>query len=355
MHAEQNEETLEQFLTTLFSKRADTLIKPAPEVLKDYYNRQWPSSDRAYKQEFLRSIYLNTWADSRDISLLDSESRVHILDKSINGDLAKVRVKHDEKIDYLHKQQFIPPFDIDSFKIGTIHHMVLRKNKDSWTVVRDDFSDPIAAPPDRIPKSASVQYFPEPQDDSNQSVAKQQVQKRYNREKAVHYANKYAGFPFNEDKLGVYNRKYRDFNDYGGDCTNFVSQVLGDKEEGGGLPMTDDWYYRNGKHSKSWAHTDSFLNFLKTSGYAEFIKVGLFHEVTNPGSDFPNGAINKLQPGDLIGYEKNNDIVHFSVVVGKNSQGYPVVNSHTANRFHVPWDLGWDKNTKFWLIHIKDG
>ena len=264
VYAEQSENTFDNFLTTLFSMRANMLITPNPEVLDDYYNRNLPSSDQAYKQEFQRSIYLNAWADSREISLLSSESKVHILDKSINGDVVRVRVKHDESIQYLHENQFIP-YDIDGFKLGTIHNMVLRKKNHSWIVVSDDFADPIAALPGRIPKFTSTRYLPELQDDDNQSVLNQKIGKKYNREKAVNYANKFAGFPINEEKLGDYNREYHDFTNLGGDCTNFASQVLGDKDEGGGLPMTDDWFYRDGAHSKTWTHTDSFLNFLKTS------------------------------------------------------------------------------------------
>ena len=39
---------------------------------------------------------------------------------------------------------------------------------------------------------------------------------------------------------------------------------------------------------------------------------------------------------------------------GFNSHGYPLVNTHTIDRYHVTWDLGWgDKNIKFYLIHVK--
>ena len=47
------------------------------------------------------------------------------------------------------------------------------------------------------------------------------------------------------------------------------------------------------------------------------------------------------------------DVDHFSVVVGYDNQGYPLVNSHTADRYRVPFDLGWDKHTKYLLIHIQ--
>ncbi|WP_443662559.1 amidase domain-containing protein, partial [Clostridium sp.] len=32
----------------------------------------------------------------------------------------------------------------------------------------------------------------------------------------------------------------------------------------------------------------------------------------------------------------------------------PLVNTHTIDRYRVPWDLGWgDKNINFYLIHVK--
>ncbi|MDT2264397.1 hypothetical protein P7H17_02880 [Paenibacillus larvae] len=40
--------------------------------------------------------------------------------------------------------------------------------------------------------------------------------------------------------------------------------------------------------------------------------------------------------------------------MGHDAKGYPLVNSHTADRYRVPFDLGWDKSTKYLLIHIND-
>ncbi|MBU3128796.1 amidase domain-containing protein [Clostridium tagluense] len=42
------------------------------------------------------------------------------------------------------------------------------------------------------------------------------------------------------------------------------------------------------------------------------------------------------------------------MVTGFDSHGYPLVNTNTIDRYHVPWDLGWgDKNINFYLIHVK--
>ena len=179
---------------------------------------------------------------------------------------------------------------------------------------------------------------------------------RYNREKAVAYANKYAGAAWGAGNNHRYNPKYQDYHYQGGDCTNFASQVIGDPEEGGGLPMTRTWrYYKHQGGSVAWVQTDAFKRFLLNSGYGQVIGYGYFSDLTKPNSRHPNGAIAKIQPGDLIGYEmRKGDVDHFSVVVGKDANGYPLVNSHTGDRFQVPWDIGWDKYTRFVFIHIRD-
>ncbi|MMZ64716.1 putative amidase domain protein [compost metagenome] len=74
------------------------------------------------------------------------------------------------------------------------------------------------------------------------------------------------------------------------------------------------------------------------------IAKGDFQHIVTPTKEHPNGAIARLQPGDLIGYIiQGNDIDHFSILVGFDPNGYPLVNSHTADRYQVPFDLGWDR------------
>ncbi|KHF33577.1 putative amidase domain protein [Paenibacillus sp. P1XP2] len=117
--------------------------------------------------------------------------------------------------------------------------------------------------------------------------------------------------------------------------------------------MSGIWGYRGGG-SQAWVQTDAFQRFLFYSGYGRLIAKGTFEEMTRSSDKHPHGAIAKLQPGDLIGYELKGDTDHFSVVVGKDANGYPLVNSHTADRYRVPFDLGWDQTTKYILIHVRD-
>lgn len=103
-------------------------------------------------------------------------------------------------------------------------------------------------------------------------------QKAYNRIAAVDYAQKWA--------LGR-NPKYYDFENIGGDCTNFVSQCI----YAGALVMnfTPDtgWYYRSvDDRAAAWTSVQYLYQFLTTNK-----SVGPYaHEVN----------ATQVQPGDVI-------------------------------------------------------
>ena len=121
--------------------------------------------------------------------------------------------------------------------------------------------------------------------------------------------------------------------------------------------MNDIWYYdfsagNGGKGSRAWTETEAFRDYLLGSAIAKCLVRGDYYTVTRPTREFPHGAINELREGDLIAYEEKGDIQHFAVIVGRDSAGYVLVNSHTADRYRVPWDLGWDRKTIFWLLEM---
>ena len=100
----------------------------------------------------------------------------------------------------------------------------------------------------------------------------------YDREKAVDYAHKWA--------FGR-NPAYYNYDDIGGDCTNFASQTL---RAGGGVMNTTPtfgWYYYSANNkSPSWTGVQYLYNFLTTNK-----GVGPF------GHDAP---ISLAQPGEDV-------------------------------------------------------
>ena len=156
-----------------------------------------------------------------------------------------------------------------------------------------------------------------------------------------------------------YNKKYTDYNGIGGDCTNFASQVLGDKE-GGDLKHDGTWLFNyskfgNATGSRACVNADGLKEYLLNSGKGKLIKRGNFKELTALTPEYPKGIVSRLEVGDLICYANKADIDHFAVVTAFDPHGYPLVNSHTTDRYHVPWALGWgDTRINFYLIHIRD-
>ena len=124
----------------------------------------------------------------------------------------------------------------------------------------------------------------------------------YNRAAAVRYANEWA-----------YRRNpmYYNFQDLGGDCTNFASQVL---YAGSGImnyTPTFGWYYRGlNDRAPAWAGVNELYRFLIRN--------------TGPGPQGRVVSLSEIENGDIIQlrFEPGERFDHSPVVVDKG-QGTP--------------------------------
>jgi hypothetical protein len=225
---------------------------------------------------------------------------------------------------------------LNEFCVGTMHSMTLVSKGGVWYVTADWYNDPLD---DSIPESQTT--FDDTVEDIQTGTY---TWVKYDRVKAVEYADKYCGANFNIEDGYKYNKKYRNYADLGGDCANFASQILSDKDAGG-IRQGGSWLYKKGEGSASWVNASSFIRSMLYSGRARLVSRGKYEKVIN--------SIHSISPGDIIAYEKKGDIVHVSVVVAADSKGVPLVDSHTNDRYHVPWDLGWNSsNVTYWLLKI---
>ncbi|MGE5474408.1 MAG: amidase domain-containing protein [Ignavibacteriales bacterium] len=157
----------------------------------------------------------------------------------------------------------------------------------------------------------------------------------YNRIDALQYADRWA--------LGR-NPMYYDYSKIGGDCTNFISQVL----HAGGCTMnysTDGWFYENGnKKSPSWTGVNFLYRFLIKDKV-----VGPVVEETGVG---------KIKIGDIVqlSFQEGNVYNHSLVIV---ECGNPAsisnikVSTHTTDQYHYPLsDYKW---TKIRFLHVVRG
>ncbi|WP_430190435.1 amidase domain-containing protein [Paenibacillus jamilae] len=335
------------FLQELFEDRTKLLMDLDKKHIEDHYLLTDKRSNYAYLHEINRAEYIQEWAKHRKIKFVDVKSSIRIARLEVSGNMARVSLVQSLKLSYEYVNNHSGRHD---FGIGTRHGITLRKKDNRWYVEKEWYSDPLEENPKKIEKS-DLLFTP------HKGLLKPvKIVHKYNRARAVDYANKYAGITWGAGNGQRYNQKYLDYNSKGGDCTNFSSQVIGDMEEGGGLPMRSGWRYSYGSGgSQTWVQTDAFKNFLIRSGYGRMIGQGSFSDIVQSVNNLQQQPEKpQLLPGDLIAYVLKGDVDHFSVVVGFDQNGYPLVNSHTADRFKVPFDLGWDKNTKYLLIHIQD-
>lgn len=145
---------------------------------------------------------------------------------------------------------------------------------------------------------------------------------KYDISAAIEYANKYA-LNRNED--------YTWWGGRGGDCSNFVSQCL----HAGGFPLTDTWY----KDSVAWISQNDLRAYLKK---------------INAGTLIENPKSSDIQVGNPVWYNwdgKGSRTNHVTICVGTNADGVPVIDSHTANKYHYKWNYGND-NTTFMTMLI---
>ncbi len=137
----------------------------------------------------------------------------------------------------------------------------------------------------------------------------------YNVNKAIEYANKWAL---------KRNPAYNDYSNEGGDCANFVSQCL----FAGGLPRTSGWDHRKWPAMEGWISNEKLREYL----------VG-----NNMGSYVHNIKPAQLKKGDLVYYNWSGDkswTQHVTIVVGKDKNGQPIINSHTRDWYHARWNYG---------------
>ena len=135
----------------------------------------------------------------------------------------------------------------------------------------------------------------------------------YNRMSAVDYARKWA--------LSR-NPAYYDFQEIGGDCTNFASQcIYAGAGVMNGTPVTGWYYYSASNRSASWTGVEYLYNFL-----------------ANNRSVGPYGHIvpeDEAQPGDIVQLGDSNGRFYHSPVI---TQIKPIilVAAHTYDALDRP-------------------
>lgn len=345
-------------IDTIYSKRCKAFITKDITPIKKYYDTSKKLSKWSLEHEIKRIKYLNAWADARGIQFKKVTSFVRIKKLSTYKELTKAFLEETYKFDYCYK---CDPNKINSFGIGIRHVVKLMKTSKSNIIYNDWYTDCFEDSLEGITASVSTSPYYEHSNAKHDIIVYKNLKKTlfgpYKRVQAVTYADKYCGAAWGSKNNFKYNPKYRDFNFGGGDCTNFASQVLGDKE-GGCMSFDGAWFcqypkYRKASGTHAWVNADGLKGYLIYSGKGSTVIGGNFETIFNFFKNNKASLSQKIQLGDLVCYEKKGNVDHFAIITAFDSQGYPLVNSHTTDRYHVPWDLGWsNKSIKFNFIHI---
>lgn len=355
--------SLTNFITKTYNTRNNIVTSGNIEGLKKYFNLNALGGKNCFENEVCRMMYLRDWSSERGLTFASIESFPTITSIKIEANVLRLQIDEDYKFKYI--------YDDDSsenvFGVSLNHYIKLKKQNDSYIIITDYYLDCFSDALKGYYHNINNNVLPQANTQIyriSDFICKERELKipnkkwQYNRLKAVQYADRYCGVRWVNNNISPkFNTKYTNYTGVGGNCTNFVSQCIGD-EDGANLPQNNGWHTQ--KHlnntyacSAAWVNADAFRNYIVYSSKGYLLKRGSFASVVSTSNSLPNSIFEKLTYGDLISYEKKGDIDHNSIICEFDSHGYPMINSNTVERYHVPFDLGWgNNNIAFHLLHL---
>lgn len=317
----------------IFYLRNQAILQGNLPALAGLYDRSARNGIWAYEHQAKKEKYLRNWLYKQGAKLTTIKSLIRLRRVQPRKDGIKITLLASTEYRYIYQNE---PSRENLMRIGTYHSLELLQKEEQWLISREWYTDPFAdaLAMEKDQAEADHLFIPSQKSRNFSNLNPRRI-------KAVAYADEYCGAAANDEQGFKYNPKYTNFNYSGGDCANFASQVL---HEGGGFRKNYTWNYGKGA-SRAWVNAQAFNRYMLNSGRASRIAYGTYSQVLKPSYE--------LLPGDYIAYEKKGKVTHISVVTGTDSKGYALTNSHNADRYRVPWDLGYgDRGIKFWLVRV---
>lgn len=324
----------EKIMDGIFSERNDILLTGDTQRLEAMYASGEQNSKWALESENVRAAHLKEWAARQGVTFTGIRSKLVIKRVRKVGRGYAFYIMASTTYTYIYESL---PDKTNSFRIGTYHSVDLipGSEQDSWVISREWYLDPLQ---DRMSQSS------EKIEEINQFIASQPERDFSGiceqRKKAAAYADRWAGAASGGEDGYAYNKNYPNFIS-DGDCGNYVSQCLHES----GYKTVHRWNANASEATRAWCNADGLEGYLIWSGKAYVIAKGTFDKVYQ--------SAYQLEPGDVVAYVQKGKVVHVAIVTDADAKGYALVNSHTTDRFHVPWDLGWNaRNIKFILLKV---
>lgn len=325
---------LAERLGEIYQRRAQWLLTDAnPPPLEAEYHPDRRTAAWALKHEQGKIRYLRLWAENRGVKFIEARPQIRVRYLSGNAERARFYVAQSLMLGYVYPGEEAR----NRFGVGTRHIIELRKKDDRWLIALEWYTDPLGddtETPDISPATVTGS-LPPPSPDPVGARARG----GYDRAGAVRYADQYCGLAWGCGNEHSYNTRFRNYDGEGGDCANYASQVL---RLGGKLNVP------------IILRVSALASHLQYTGRAAVTARQPFHTLWKRATALEGGFRSMIRPGDLIAHQDKGKLVHFSVVTGHDSRGYPLVNSHSADRYRAPFDLGWDRRVVYWFFRMRD-
>lgn len=331
-----NEKLGEEWSTVLQAyadKRESNFLGEKKAKASSIFGRKTPeiiNTDSIAMDEEKRQECIEEMEERLNISIVDAKTTALV--KNVVEDGTKVTVDLYEWTfyDYIDLAGDGTTTDVSGF--GVDHTVVLEMGEEGYKVISDTYDE------GELTGMASSDFQDEgaamSEPVTNTEATYQAYPLSYDPKKATAYADKYV----NPDIKGgidgsYYNPAYKNFNDVGGDCTNFVSQCL----YAGGLSMTDEWFYKSGtNYSSTWTFSRYNFTYMSEVGKA----------IWDPSAE-------DIYMGSPVYYRSagGSNISHTTICVGTNSAGTPIVNSHNKDYYHVRWNY-WGDSANYYTVQM---
>lgn len=323
---------IDKNIQNLFENKNSAILKKDIKALESIYDVENDLGIWAYENEIRKIKYIEDWSNKQGVKFVDISPTISI--KNIKNEDNKLAVSVLVSTEY--KYRYKDDESVNISRVGTHHIMDIVDNEGKFQILKEWYDDPFASSMDiESYKDKDIKTF------INSRSSKKIKDLSERRKKAIKYANQYAGAA-GEEKYGFkYNKEYKNYDGEGGDCTNFISQIL----FAGGFDKDKVWNYNSDGATKTWVNAESFKQHVVYSQRGVILSSGDYKNVYKDAYD--------LVPGDIISYEKKGVVSHNTVVTSLDTKGYPLITCHSTDRNNVPWDIGFnDKDMKFHLIKM---
>lgn len=323
--------------------------------LFDYDSKSSKISEEIYQTEIARSRGFNDLVKTCGFQLIDVNTNFGNIENYSEKD-NKITLSVQELVTY---RWFDSAYSskIETSVFSTEHSMVFENNSDGIVLIKDLYDEYDITGIDTSEKVCVTEKVPEPSAPSSKSLS----YASFSVSAMKTYANKYTS---SSNDYTYYNKQYKNYNNSGGDCCNYVSQCL----KAGGMKSFSTWTYdnndtpcNNSSHSattshtctsddtlgKAWRSCTYFISAIRENYSCSYVKK------TSPSStDYLK--VSDFYPGDFVfSVDSSGATYHVMLCMGKaTDNSYIIYNGHNNDRKGAHMSQSYFKNNGTARLHL---